>query len=284
MDRRNFMKTLGVIGLTALPLKQVRAENGDPETEFSGVLIDTTRCVGCQTCSVVCAEAHNLPEPDLDAMFQLVRNTSDKQWTLINRFEVDGQEIFVKKQCMHCNQPACVAACVSKALHKTDQGPVVWEENKCLGCRFCMISCPYEIPKFEYDKAVPKIQKCIMCYERLNQNQQPVCVSECPEQVIVFGKRRDLLDEAKKRIYTNPDSYVHHIYGEHEVGGSSVMYLAAVPFEKIGFRTDLGTTPYPEHTKTFLYSVPVVDILLPAFLLGLNAATKGEKEKTAVEE
>ncbi len=120
MDRRNFVKTLGVIGLSALPLDQIRAQESESEKEFSGLLIDTTRCVGCQTCSVACAEAHDLPEPDLDAMFQGPRNTSATQWTLVNRFEVEGQEIFVKKQCMHCNQPACVAACVSKALYKSD--------------------------------------------------------------------------------------------------------------------------------------------------------------------
>jgi formate dehydrogenase iron-sulfur subunit len=284
MDRRDFVKTLGALGLTALPLKSVRAQQQGSDKEFYGMLIDTTRCVGCQTCSVVCAEAHNLPEPDLDAMFEKVRKTSEKQWTLVNRFEVDNQEIFVKKQCMHCNQPACVSACVSKALYKTAEGAVIWREDKCLGCRFCMISCPYEIPKFEYDKSIPNIQKCIMCWDRIKDGQQPVCASECPEQAIVFGKRRELLEEARRRIYTQPDAYVHHIYGEQEVGGSSILYLAAVPFEKIGFRTDLGTTSYPEHTKTFLYSVPVVDILLPAFLLGLNAATKGEKAKIEVEE
>jgi formate dehydrogenase iron-sulfur subunit len=284
MDRRNFVKTLGVIGLAAIPLDQVRAQQSESEKEFSGLLIDTTRCVGCQTCSVACAEAHDLPEPDLEAMFQGTRNTSATQWTLVNRFEVEGQEIFVKKQCMHCNQPACVAACVSKALFKTAEGAVIWRESKCLGCRFCMISCPYEIPKFEYDKAVPKIQKCILCWDRLQAGNQPACASECPEQAIVFGRSRDLLEEAHKRIYTQPDSYLHYIYGEREVGGSSVLYLAAVPFAKLGFRTDLGDKPYPEHTKTFLYSVPVVDILLPAFLLGLNAATKDRNKESKGEE
>lgn len=285
MDRRDFVKMLGVIGLSTIPLDRVGAqEESDTETEFAGMLIDTTRCVGCQNCSVVCAEAHHLPEPDLEAMFQGVRSTSETQWTLVNRFEVEGQEIFVKKQCMHCNQPACVAACVSKALYKTEEGPVVWQESKCLGCRFCMISCPYDIPKFEYHKAVPKIQKCIMCWEHVHQGEQPVCAAECPEQAILFGRRRELREEARKRIYAHPDSYNHQIYGNREVGGSSVLYLASVPFDKIGFRTDLGETPYPERTKTFLYSVPVVDILLPAFLLGLNAATKGEKAKVETEE
>jgi Fe-S-cluster-containing dehydrogenase component len=220
-----------------------------------------------------------LPEPDLDAIDgDVIRNTSDKQWTLVNRFEVDDEEIFVKKQCMHCNQPACAAACPTKALLKTEEGPVIWRADKCMGCRFCMVSCPFDMPKFEYDSNNPKIQKCRMCFERLQEGEAPACVSECPEEAIIFGKRRELLDEAKRRIYEDPDSYVHQVYGEHEVGGTGYLYLSAVPFEKLGLKTDLGTTPYPDYTKTFLYSVPVVLTLWPAFLLAVHNANKNEDQ------
>ncbi len=279
MDRRDFVKTLGVIGASALPGRALHAEETQDDKEFVGILVDTTRCVGCQSCTEACAEANGLPEPDLDAIDEdKIRNTSDKQWTLINRFEVDDEEIFVKKQCMHCNQPACATACPTKALVKTEEGPVIWRADKCMGCRFCMVSCPFEMPKFEYDSPIPKIQKCIMCFERLQEGEEPACVSECPEEAIVFGTRRELIDEARTRIYSNPDDYVHQIYGEHEVGGTGYMYLSAVPFEKLGFRTDLGSTPYPEYTKTFLYSVPIVLTLWPAFLLAVNKATKREEE------
>jgi Fe-S-cluster-containing dehydrogenase component len=226
----------------------------------------------------MCAEANELPEPDLDIMFEQKIKTSPSSYSVINMFEIDGEEIFVKQQCMHCNQPACAAACPTKALSKTEQGPVIWDGDKCMGCRFCMVSCPFEIPKFEYDSANPKITKCIMCWERLKDGEQPACVENCPEEAIMFGKRRDLLDEARRRIYADEELYNHHIYGEHEVGGTSMLYLASVPFEEIGFRTDLGSKPYPEYTKTFLYSVPVVITLWPAFLLALNNANKGEKE------
>jgi Fe-S-cluster-containing dehydrogenase component len=280
MDRRSFLHTLGAMGASTIPVAKLSAEDQSDDTEFVGILVDTTRCVGCQNCSVVCAETNGLPEPDLDAIDEgNIRNTSDKQWTLINRFEVDDEEIYVKKQCMHCNQPACAAACPTKALLKTKEGPVVWRADKCMGCRFCMVSCPFEMPKFEYDSPVPKIQKCKMCFDRLKEGEEPACVSECPEEAIVFGKKSELLLEAKKRIYQNPDRYVHEIYGEHEVGGTGYLYLASVPFEKLGFRTDLGNTPYPEYTKTFLYSVPVVLTLFPAFLLALNNATKKDEEE-----
>ena len=278
MDRRGFIKTLGVMGASALPVS-TKAENAGDEKEFVGVLVDTTRCVGCQACTEACAEAWDLPEPDLDAIDgDEIRNTSTEQWTLVNRFDVDDEEIFVKKQCMHCNQPACAAACPTKALYKTEEGPVIWREDKCMGCRFCMVSCPFEIPKFEYDKAIPKIQKCRMCFEKLQEGEQPACVEACPEEALMFGTRRELIEESNTRIYNNPDDYVHHIYGEHEVGGTGYMYLASVPFEKLGFRTDLGTTPYPEYTKNFLYGVPLILTLWPPLLLALNKATKRDDE------
>jgi len=280
MDRRDFIRTLGVMGASTLPGKALMAEEAVEDKEFVGILVDLTRCVGCQTCTETCSETWDLPEPDLDAIDEIegVRNTTDKQWTLIQRFEVDDEEIFVKKQCMHCAQPACAAACPTKAMLKTEEGPVIWRADKCMGCRFCMVSCPFEIPKFEYDSNMPKIQKCRMCYERLQEGEQPACVEECPEEALMFGTRRELIEEANKRIYENPDDYVHQIYGEHEVGGTGYLYISPVPFEKLGFRTDLGTTPYPEYTKTFLYSVPLVITLWPPLLLALNKATQRDED------
>ena len=186
----------------------------------------------------------------------------------------------MRQSCNHCNNPACVSACLTKAMLKTDEGPVIWREDKCMGCRSCMISCPFGIPRFEYDSPNPKIQKCRMCFELLREGQKPVCVDSCPMEALIFGKRRDLLKIAKTRIYNNPDVYYDKIYGEHEVGGTALLYLSAVPYEEVEMRTDLGTTSYPEYTKTFLYSVPAVLILWPALLLGLyNASSEGKKKE-----
>lgn len=279
MNRRSFVKTLGAVSLAALPAEKIHAQDSNEEKEFMGILVDTTMCVGCQGCEEACAEANGLPEPDLDdSVLEKERKTSITQYSIINRYEVDDEEIFVKKQCMHCNQPACAAACLTKAMLKREEGPVIWREDKCMGCRFCMISCPFDIPKFEYDEWNPKIQKCNMCWERLKEDEQPACVEACPEEAIIFGKRKDLIEEAKQRIYTNTDDYVHHIYGEHEVGGTGYLYLSAVPFDKIGFKTDLGTTPFPEYTQDFLYSVPIVIALVPPLLLALSNATKRDDE------
>jgi Fe-S-cluster-containing dehydrogenase component len=245
-----------------------------------GVLVDTTRCVGCRTCEAACADAHYLSVPNIDdsSVFNRERTTSVSQWTVVNRYETEKGEVFVKRQCMHCNQPGCVAACLVKAMQKREEGPVTWDTN-CMGCRYCMPSCPFEIPKFEYGSATPKIQKCNMCWDRLGKEERPTCVANCPEKALLYGTRRELIEEANRRIYQKPGEYVPHIYGEHEVGGTGYLYLSKVPFEQIGFRTDLGTAPYPEFTKGFLYSVPLVLLLWPAFLIGVNTLTKkGEEE------
>jgi len=286
VNRRGFLKTVasaaGTAGGSLLLGSPARAKESRAATELMGVLVDTTRCIGCRSCEEACAEENGLPVPDIDStgwddVFEERRNPSVTQYSVVNRFGGD-EEIFVKKQCMHCNQPACAAACLTKAMLKTDEGPVIWREDKCMGCRFCMLSCPFDIPKFEYDKAVPRIMKCHLCFERLNDGDEPACVEVCPEEAIVFGKRRDLLDEARTRIYTEPDSYVHSIYGEHEAGGTGWIYLAAVPFEQLGFNTNLETRAYPELAKGFLYSVAVVFLLWPPFLLGLSRATGGAEE------
>ncbi len=281
MDRRSFIKTVGASGGAALVGKRLRAESPPGADEPVGVLVDTTRCIGCRTCEEACAEAHGLPLPeDLDEDIEgAVRTTSEKQWTVVNTYTVDGEDIYVKRQCMHCNQPACASACLVKAMYKTEKGPVIWREDRCMGCRYCMISCPFDVPKLEYNSPVPRIQKCTMCWERQQAGEIPACVENCPEEALTFGKRRDLLEIARQRIYNEPDRYVHHIYGEHEAGGTGYLYLASVPFEKLGFKTDVGTTPYPELTKEFLYSVPVVLLLWPAFLLALSNATKRENDR-----
>ncbi len=285
IDRRSFLKILGggiagaALGNVLTP-RTVRATVAAHATEFMGVLVDTTRCVGCRTCEAACAEAHYLSVPDTgdSSVFSKERTTSVSQWTVVNRYETEKGEVFVKKQCMHCNQPGCVAACLVKAMQKREEGPVTWDTN-CMGCRYCMPSCPFEIPKFEYGSAIPKIQKCNMCWDRLAKEEKPTCVASCPENALLYGTRRELIEEANRRIYQKPGEYVPHVYGEHEVGGTGYLYLSKVPFEQIGFRTDLGTTAYPEFTKGFLYSVPLVLLLWPAFLIGVNTLTRKSEEE-----
>jgi Fe-S-cluster-containing dehydrogenase component len=243
------------------------------------MLNDTTRCIGCQACEQACTEKNCFPETKTKPEIDTRRSTGTEALSVINANATSKGIIFTKTQCMHCDQPACVSACLVNAMYKTDEGPVIWKENKCMGCRYCMVACPFDIPKFEYGSLNPKIRKCVMCFDRLGEGEIPACAEACPQEAILFGKRGELLDIARKRIYDHPSEYVRHIYGENEVGGTNVLYLAGVPFEELGFRTDLGTIPYPEYTKTFLYSVPLALLLGPAFMLGLRQATKGKNDK-----
>jgi len=157
---------------------------------------------------------------------------------------------------------------------KTKNGPVIWRKEKCMGCRFCMMSCPFDAPKFQYDSPMPEIKKCTMCWNRLKNGEKPACAGNCPAGALLFGTRRDLIDEARSRIHTHPGRYNHEIYGEHEAGGTGYMYLSAAPFEELGLNTSLDRKPYPELTAGFLYSVPLIFLLWPAMLLGLHVATR----------
>lgn len=280
MNRRNFVKTLSGLGVAVLSTEYAGAEDQSERKEFVGILVDTTRCIGCRGCELACAEAHGFPQPDSNPdIFKKERSPSTKQWSVVNRFETEKGEVFVKRQCMHCNQPACAAACLTRAMLKTEEGPVIWREEKCMGCRYCMLSCPFDVPKFEYDSPIPKIQKCNLCWDRLEEGKMPACVEACPAEAIKFGKRRELIEMARAQIAKNPAAYVHQIYGADEAGGTSYLYLAGVPFGRLGFRTDLESIPYPEFSKDYLYAVPVILTLWPAFLLALSNATKKENDR-----
>ncbi len=287
LTRRTFLKiagTAGTAGLVGRPGEARGARPGPGSDETLAMLVDTTRCVGCRACEAACSEANQLPDPAMagqDSVFARKRTTDSRTYTVVNRSlsRKDGaRPTFVKTQCMHCVQPACASACLVKALEKTQEGPVVYHTDRCMGCRYCMVACPFGVPKFEYEKALPYIQKCSFCIHRLNQGKLPACSQVCPSGALQFGKRKDLLEIAKGRIYQNPGRYVHHIYGEHEVGGTGWLYISHIPFEQFGFRMDLGTTPYPEFTWPFLSAVPFVLMLWPPFLMGLYAFRKGKVE------
>lgn len=280
MRRRNFLKLLGTAtGGTLLGTPSLKAKEKQNNKEFVGALVDTTRCIGCRSCEEACAQANGFPVPDIenDAALEKERKTSETQWTIVNRYKTEKGDIFVKKQCMHCWQPACTSACLTNAMYKTKSGPIIWRKDKCMGCRLCMVSCPFEIPKAEYHTWNPKIQKCNMCWGRLEKGKKPACVSVCPTGALAFGMKKDLLEIGRMRIYRHPSKYIRHIYGEYEVGGTGWLYLSSVPFDQIGFQTDLGTLPYPEFTKEFLYAVPGVILIVPPLLFGLSRLTDGQK-------
>ena len=279
IKRRNFFKILGVTGVALATGKKLVAQPQPAETpEFYGILYDAARCKGCCGCEIDCADAHGLPYPEDVAELGVVRKTSEIQRTVINAKQTSKGTVFVKTQCMNCNDPACGTACLTQAMYKTKEGPVIWRGDKCMGCRYCMVSCPFDMPKFEYHSTNPVIQKCTMCYELIQQGEEPNCAYNCPNGALKFGTRRELLAEARKRIVENPDTYVDHIYGEHEAGGTGWLYLSPVPFEELGLKTDLQNSSYPALTKGFISSIAPVDILLPALLLGVYEASKSKNQ------
>ena len=283
LDRRNFLKTLGVVGTSLAVGKSFGAEpvNGN-NIEFRGILYDAYRCLGCRACERLCAKIHGLPEPEKPKEGE-IRKTDENRRSVINTINTSKGEVFVKNQCMHCNEPACTAACLTEAMYKTKEGPVIWRGDKCMGCRYCMVSCPFDVPKFEYHNSNPMIIKCDMCYGRIKQGAIPTCANGCPGDALTFGTRRELLKEARKRIFENPKDYADMIYGEHVAGGTGFMYIAPVPPEELGFKTSLQNSSYPALSKGFLYAVPSVFVLLPPVLLGIYEATKRNNKKEGAE-
>jgi formate dehydrogenase iron-sulfur subunit len=289
VSRRGFLKLAGAVGAAgATGLSRNRKADAatlqaDPD-HMSAMLIDTTRCVGCRACEAACSEANGLPEPSQpgqEAVFERKRTTDAHTYTVVNRYAKTGKEStsrFVKSQCMHCVTPSCASACLVKALEKTPEGPVVYHKDRCIGCRYCMVACPFDVPKFEYDSALPYVQKCSFCAARGKEGKPPACATVCPSGALEWGKRKDILDSARTRIYQNPDRYVHHVYGEQEAGGTGILYISDVPFEQLGFKTNVGNAAYADLTWPVLSAVPFVLMLWPPLLMGLHAFTRSREQ------
>jgi len=287
IDRRGFLKHLAGIGGAAVVSKTTKAIAQEHFTGYPdrfGVLVDLTVCIGCRKCEWACKEVNKLPNKPIaeyedKSVFEEKRRTHADTFTIVNRFENSqnpAEPIFVKKQCMHCDEPACASACLVKAFTKTTEGAVIYNPKVCIGCRYCMAACPFNIPAYEYDDPfTPEVTKCTFCFDRIRQEGGvPGCVEMCPVEALIFGKRSELLELAHDRIRNNPGEYVNHVYGEHEVGGTSWMYISPVPFEEVGFRTDLGTTPIPQYSRGFLSAVSVVIVTWPALFLGFYSFSK----------
>ena len=228
------------------------------------VLYDATKCIGCRACQVACKQWNELPTEVTTngGTYENPPQLSAYTFTKIRFNEVDDDDgkfhfVFTKLQCMHCEHPACVTACPVGALQKTPDGPVIYDDNKCFGCRYCMVACPFGIPNFEWDKPLPWIRKCTFCADRQGGGLEPACVTTCPTGALKFGDREELIIEARERITASSDKYVNHIYGEKEVGGTSWLYLSPVPFEKLGLPT-LGSEPVTVDAERAMGAVPPV--------------------------
>ncbi len=278
IDRRSFFKVAGIVSASLLPdWAEARTNHSAPDFgEAYGVLVDTTVCIGCRRCELACDREHHLTDRPKYAfedktVLQKTRRPSATAYTVVNPSSapaIPGEGSYVKIQCLHCNDPACVLACIVGALTKCEDGPVVYDPSKCIGCRYCLVSCPFQVPAYEYHRAIePRVMKCNFCTHRIHEGRPPACVEACPTQALTFGKRRDLMAQARSTIALHPTSYANHIYGETEIGGTSWMYLFSEDVASIGL-PELPSEPIPSRTETIQHGI-FKSFLPPIGLYGL---------------
>lgn len=229
------------------------------------ILVDITQCIGCRACEQACKELHGFPK----------ETESKLSPTALTVVEEHGDK-YVRRMCMHCQDPACASACLVGALKKTALGPVAYDRSKCIGCRYCLVACPFNVPRYEWTKLVPFVTKCDMCSERQLAGKPPACVEACPTGASTVGWRDEILEEAERRIL-NDAKYVKHIYGAEEAGGTSVFFISDVPFEKLGFGNP-PTERMPELSQAALGDVPTVVLVGGALLSGIYWITQRREQ------
>lgn len=229
------------------------------------ILIDVTRCTGCEKCIVACKEVNTLGRDSLRPGQRTVDDLSATRFSTIMR---RPENHFVRRMCMHCDQPACVSACLVGAMKKTPEGPVIYDESLCMGCRYCMVACPYGVPRYDWESPTPVVRKCSLCYERLKEGKLPACVEACPEKVLTFGSRQDMLAEAHRRQKEEPGRYLDHVFGEREAGGTSILYIANIPLAFLAWNHQVGDQPLPELTWNSLKKVPPVIAIMGGLMSG----------------
>jgi formate dehydrogenase iron-sulfur subunit len=230
------------------------------------ILVDVTRCTGCERCVSACIEANHLDRLQAETDRATTRDgLSADRWSSIIDV-ADGR--FAKKSCMHCEDPSCVSACLVGGITKSLDGPVIYDPDKCIGCRYCMLACPFHIPRYEWDKTVPFMRKCDMCAERLRRGQIPACIEACPNDALQFGERGALLQEAQQRI-ADDNRYQRHVWGEFEFGGTSVLYIADVDLASLGWPAE-DETSIPLLTEPLISKTPFIGFGVAFGTLGLN--------------
>jgi Fe-S-cluster-containing dehydrogenase component len=288
VDRRTALKALAGVGAAAAAGSAVSVEARERRTappDAIGMLYDATLCIGCKTCVVACKEANGLPPDwDRDRLYDAPKDLSAVTKNIIKLYHEGDKLSYVKRQCMHCIDPGCVGACMIGALQKREHGVVTWDGDRCIGCRYCQIACPFEVPKFEWNTPIPHIVKCELCKNRPGKPFQPACCDVCPRGAVIAGKYPDLLAEAHRRLAENPGRYEPKVYGEHDGGGTQVLYLskAGIPFGSLGL-PDLGEKPVPETAQKIQHGV-YQGFIAPAVLYVILSAVIWRNRKSATGE
>jgi len=231
------------------------------------MLIDLTMCIGCGACQEACKRENGLPEGEEKAL-------SATAYTALE--EHDG--VYVRRMCQHCVEPTCASVCPVGAFTKLVEGPVVYDESKCIGCRYCMQACPFQVPRYQWSSNYPRVEKCRFCVDRIKKGLPTACSEACPTGATKFGNREDLIREAYERINAEPDKYVKRIYGKEEIGGTSILYITQVPFEQLGFKTQLQAGPLPALTWNVLSKIPNIVSVGGVMLYGIYWITNRRVE------
>jgi formate dehydrogenase iron-sulfur subunit len=239
-----------------------------------GFLIDASRCIDCRSCLVACSVENKVPMTHTRIW---MKNTG-----LQGKFP-DLKRFTAPYHCMHCVDPACVSACTVGALKQNEDGIVTYDYDRCIGCRYCMYACPFEVPHFEWDKQFALITKCDLCVSRLEEGQaEPACAATCPTDAILFGTREDMLKLAHERIAQEPDRYVDHVFGEHENGGTSTFYISPVPFEQLAMPvTERTESPAEVNRLVTEIGTPVIASVVALGMTGIYLALKPKKGAAA---
>lgn len=231
---------------------------------MKGLLIDVTKCIGCGACTAACKQANKLTDAPGNDL-------ATERYTVVRQVDVgERSKRNVRRLCLHCLQPTCQSVCPVGALHKTAEGPVVYEVGRCIGCRYCVMACPHGVPRYEWHAAAPRVRKCILCAPRLAEGKPTACAEACPMGATTFGDRDELLGEARRRIRESPKMYLDAIYGEREGGGSSVLYLADVDFAALGLPANIPDHPLGDATDAVLGHLPDVVLITGSLLFGLQ--------------
>ena len=284
MTRRGLLKVLGAaagaaaIAPATAEARAARKSNPDD----LGLLFDATLCVGCRACSIGCRDANGMP-PDVamigGAPYDAPADLNGSTMSVIRLWSTEKETGYLKAQCMHCADPACTSVCMMGALHKGKRGVVQYDVERCVGCRNCQIACPFNVPKFEWAAASPKIIKCELCRHRWEKGKGPACAEVCPRGAVISGSRPELLAEARRRLAATPKAYQGGIYGETEGGGTACLYLSPVGFGPLGL-PPLGDQPAPALVESVQHAI-YQGAFAPLALLGTFAVVAWKNRHAA---
>jgi Fe-S-cluster-containing dehydrogenase component len=307
ISRRGFLKGVagggGLLLVSGVPFANARMST-ELLPQAVGLLYDATLCIGCKSCMVNCKAQNSVPGGALykkgmkappyeskgpkgyEGIWDAPQELSGKTLNIIKVYKngtaetkdtaVNGYSFF-KQQCLHCITPACASVCPAGAFRKDPvNGSVYYLAERCIGCRYCQLACPFGVPRYEWDSAWPEVRKCQLCRHRYAEGKYSACAESCPTGATIFGKVVDLRNEARYRLSLKPGTeydfpvqtvdsteksrrqvarYADGVYGLKEAGGTQNIMLSGVSFELLGFRKNIPNSDLPQLTWHYIRKI-----------------------------